>query len=253
MIRESELGYKLVRPTVIFGTEDILFNNIAYILRRVPVFEIPSSGSYRLRPVAVEDVADICVRSGASEPDEVIHAVGPETLSFEDLVRLIARTLGRRVLFMHVPPTLTLGAPAAIGRVVGDVVVKRDELDGPHGRIGDDGGSGYRHEAPVRVVDAEGRHRGPKLRLGDLMALPPRSSMRFDDLGPKARPFLDQSVRDLLRREHVRVEAWLVPLVGDEVKHLFRRSLYEYLALDVRLVLLSPPFHARCPTGHRPR
>jgi len=85
IIRESGLGYTLVRPTVIFGTEDILINNIAYILRRVPVFGIPGSGSYRFRPVAVEDMADICVRSGASEADEVIDAVGPETFTFEDL------------------------------------------------------------------------------------------------------------------------------------------------------------------------
>jgi len=122
IIRESGLGYTLVRPTVI--------HNIAYILRRVPVFGIPGSGSYRLRPVAVEDVADICVRSGTSEADEVIDAVGPETFTFEDLVRLIARTIGRRVLFVRVPPAVALGAAAAIGRVVGDVVVTRDELDG---------------------------------------------------------------------------------------------------------------------------
>jgi len=130
IIRESGLGYTLVRPTVIFGAEDILINNIAYILRRVPVFGIPGSGSYRLRPVAVEDVADICVRSGAVEADEVIDAVGPETFTFEDLVRLIARTIGRRLLFVHVPPAAALGAAAAIGRVVGDVLVTRDELDG---------------------------------------------------------------------------------------------------------------------------
>jgi hypothetical protein len=60
----------------------------------------------------------------------VIDAVGPETLTFEDLVRLIARTMGRRVLFVHVPSAVALGAAAAIGRVVGDVVVTRDELEG---------------------------------------------------------------------------------------------------------------------------
>jgi len=109
MIRDSGIGYSIVRPTVIFGREDILINNIAYILRRVPVFGIPGSGSYRLRPVSVEDVADICVRSGPGESDEVIDAVGPETFTFEELVRLIAR---------------------AIGRVVSDVVVTRDELEG---------------------------------------------------------------------------------------------------------------------------
>ena len=130
MIRDSGLGYTIVRPTVIFGREDILINNIAYILRRLPVFGIPGSGSYRLRPVSVEDVADICVRSGPEESDEVIDAIGPETFTFEELVRLIAQTIGRRTLFVHVPRAVTLTAATAIGRVVGDVVVTRDELEG---------------------------------------------------------------------------------------------------------------------------
>jgi uncharacterized protein YbjT (DUF2867 family) len=130
MIRDSGLGYSIVRPTVIFGREDILINNIAYILRRLPVFGIPGSGLYRLRPVAVEDVAEICVSSGLGDTDEVIDAVGPETFTFEELVRLIARAIGRRRLFVHVPPAAALTAATAIGRVVSDVVVTRDELEG---------------------------------------------------------------------------------------------------------------------------
>ncbi len=130
MIRDSGLDFSIVRPTVVFGREDILINNIAYILRRVPVFGIPGSGSYRVRPVSVEDVADICVRFGSSETNEVIDAVGPETFTFEELVRLIARTFGSRNLFVHVPPAVALAAADIIGRVVGDVVVTGDELKG---------------------------------------------------------------------------------------------------------------------------
>jgi NADH dehydrogenase len=130
MIRDSGLGYSIVRPTVIFGREDILINNIAYLLRRMPVFGIPGSGLYRVRPVSVEDVADICVRSGLGETDEVVDAVGPETFTFEQLVRLIARIIGRRTLFVHLPLTAALTAAALVGRIVGDVVVTRDELEG---------------------------------------------------------------------------------------------------------------------------
>lgn len=130
MIRDSGLGYSIVRPTVIFGREDILINNIAYLLRRMPLFGIPGSGLYRVRPVSVEDVADICVRSGLGETDEVVDAVGPETFTFEELVRLIARIIGRRTLFVHVPLTAALTAAALVGRIVGDVVVTRDELEG---------------------------------------------------------------------------------------------------------------------------
>ena len=172
MIRDSGLGYSIVRPNVVFGREDILINNIAYILRRLPVFGIAGSGSYRLRPVAVEDVAEICVRSGLRGSDEVIDAVGPEIFTFEELVRLIARAVDRRTLFVHVPPAAALTAASAIGRVVGDVVVTRDELEGLHGRAGDDARSANRDQAPYRVAGAERRRRGEALRLRGITALP---------------------------------------------------------------------------------
>ena len=130
LIKDSALGYSIIRPTVIFGKEDILINNMAYLLRRIPVFGIPGSGLYRLRPVSVEDVAALCVKSRQATTNEVIDAVGPETFTFEELVRLIARTVGARTLFVHVPQDIALAAAAVIGRAVGDVLVTRDELKG---------------------------------------------------------------------------------------------------------------------------
>jgi NADH dehydrogenase len=75
-------------------------------------------------------VADICVASAGAAGNDVIDAVGPETFGFEDMVRLIARTIGTRTVFVRVPPTVALAAATVIGRVVGDVLVTRDELEG---------------------------------------------------------------------------------------------------------------------------
>lgn len=55
-VLESGLSYAIVRPTVIFGVEDILINNIAWFVRRFPVFGIPSDGRYAIRPIYVEDM-----------------------------------------------------------------------------------------------------------------------------------------------------------------------------------------------------
>lgn len=129
-IREADLGSAIVRPTVIFGREDILINNIAYLLRRLPVFGIPGSGAYRIRPVSVDDVADLCLRVGRARTDQVVDAVGPETFTFEQLVRLIARTVGSRARIVRVPVAAALAAASVIGRLVGDVLVTRDELGG---------------------------------------------------------------------------------------------------------------------------
>jgi len=77
-ITQSKLSYAIIRPTVIFGPEGILINNIGWLLRKLPVLAIPSSGDYRIQPVFVEDVAEIAVSAGHKDDNMVIDAVGSE-------------------------------------------------------------------------------------------------------------------------------------------------------------------------------
>ncbi len=60
---ESGLSYAILRPTVVFGLEDILINNIAWFVRHFPVFGIPGDGQYRIRPIYVEDLARLVVHA----------------------------------------------------------------------------------------------------------------------------------------------------------------------------------------------
>lgn len=126
----SGLGYAIVRPTVIFGPEDILINNIAWMLRRFPVFAVPGDGRYPVQPVYVDDVAGIAVDAGHQTSSLALDAVGPETYAYEDLVMLVAAVVGRRVRIAHVPPALALLASWVLGTVVNDVVLTRDEITG---------------------------------------------------------------------------------------------------------------------------
>ena len=56
---ESGPSYAVLRPTVLFGKEDILVNNIAWALRRLPVFGVFGDGQYKLQPIYVDDLAEI--------------------------------------------------------------------------------------------------------------------------------------------------------------------------------------------------
>lgn len=129
-LRASGLSHAILRPTVIFGPEDILINNIAWLLRRFPVFAVPGSGGYRLQPVYVEDVARLAVEAGHDDGDALLDAVGPETFTFEELVRLVARVVGSRAVAVRVPPALALLVVRGLSRLVGDVLLTRDELEG---------------------------------------------------------------------------------------------------------------------------
>jgi uncharacterized protein YbjT (DUF2867 family) len=129
-IIDSRLSYAIVRPALIFGTEGTLINNIAWLLRRFPLFAVAGSGDYKVQPVFVEDLAEIAVSAGHKDDNIVIDAVGPETFTFEELVRLIADRIHRRARIVHVGAGLMLCLARLIGLVVRDVVLTRDEIGG---------------------------------------------------------------------------------------------------------------------------
>ena len=129
-IDRSGLRYAIVRPALIFGKEDILINNMAWALRRFPVFPIHGSGEYQLQPVFVEDVARIAVRASQETSNIVVGAVGPETDSFDGLVRLIASKTGTRARLVHLRPGLSLALTKLVGYLVNDVILTRHEVEG---------------------------------------------------------------------------------------------------------------------------
>jgi NADH dehydrogenase len=126
----SGLSYAILRPTVLFGGADVLINNIAWMLRRLPVLGVFGDGQYRIRPVHVADLADLAVREGQSTGDRILDAVGPETFTYRELVRQIGRLIGKRRPVISVPPALGYLAAWALGKILGDVVVTREEIAG---------------------------------------------------------------------------------------------------------------------------
>ena len=129
-IIQSKLSYAITRPTVIFGPEGILMNNIAWLLRKFPIFAIPGSGDYRIQPVFVEDIAEIAVTAGHKDDSIIMDAVGPEVFTFDELVRLIASKIDSKAKIVHVRPRLALFLARLIGYAVRDVVITKDEIRG---------------------------------------------------------------------------------------------------------------------------
>lgn len=127
---DSCVPYSIVRPTLVFGREDILVNNIAWLIRKFPVFPIFGSGQYRVQPVFVEDLARIAVASAREQGNVTLDAIGPETFTFEELVRLIAAKLKPEVSLIHISPSLGILLGRVIGLGLGDVILTRDELKG---------------------------------------------------------------------------------------------------------------------------
>jgi len=132
---DSGLSYAILRPTVIFGREDILINNIAWFVRRFPVFGIPGDGSYGIRPLYVEDMAQLIAEAAEEKTNTVRDAVGPETFRFEELVKLIAARVGRSVRLIHLPMPLAYVVTLTTGWAVRDVVLTWEEYKGLVGNL----------------------------------------------------------------------------------------------------------------------
>lgn len=127
---DSGLGYAILRPTVLFGKEDILINNIAWLLRIFPVFGLPGDGSYKLSPVYVDDLADLAVEAIYRRENYIWDAVGPDEFRFKEMVELIGASIGKNRLLIPFPPRLALFAAQFISLFVRDVMLTPEEVDG---------------------------------------------------------------------------------------------------------------------------
>lgn len=129
-LRNSGLSHAILRPAVLFGKEDILINNIAWVLRSFPVFGVFGDGQYGIQPIYIEDFAKMAVELGQGKRDLTIDAVGPESFSYRGLVKTLGEIINCRKPIISIPPSLGLWIGRGIGFVTRDIVITREEIGG---------------------------------------------------------------------------------------------------------------------------
>jgi NADH dehydrogenase len=122
------LPHTVLRPSILFGGDSVLINNIAWLLRHLPVFAVGGTGEYRIRPIHVDDLAALAVRAAAATDTEIIDAVGPDRPAFIDLVRFIADAVGSRSPVVRVPGAVIGPAARLLGLALRDTLLTTDEF-----------------------------------------------------------------------------------------------------------------------------
>lgn len=128
LLRATAIPHTIVRPTLIFGGGRGMLEQLAGVLRRLPVMGIAGDGSYRVRPVHVDDIADLAVAGGTASGSTTVDAVGPDRPTFEELVRAVAAALGKRRMFVHLPTPLVIAAGRGLGTLAREDLLTADEL-----------------------------------------------------------------------------------------------------------------------------
>ncbi len=127
---DTGLSAAILRPAVLFGGNDILINNIAWLLRTLPVFGMFGDGNYRLQPIHVDDLAALAVEQGRNGEHVIVNAIGPETFTYRELVATLGQIIGVSCPIISVSPTVGFAVGWLLGRLLGDVTITRDEIDG---------------------------------------------------------------------------------------------------------------------------
>lgn len=129
-LKESGLPHAILRPALLFGKNDILINNIAWLLRRFPVFGVFGDGSYKVQPIFVDDLARIAITKGGEAENSLVHAVGPETFTFRELVVTIGRIIGKQRPIFSIQPEIGYFIGRVIGALKKDTLLTREEIQG---------------------------------------------------------------------------------------------------------------------------
>jgi uncharacterized protein YbjT (DUF2867 family) len=128
-LRGADCAYAILRPTLIFGgREEVLVNNIAWLLRRLPLFLLPEGGRCRLQPVSVFDLARIAADLGETDGNVVLDLAGPETFTFADFVAQIKDAVGSHARLLSAPSGFVSTCSALAGFLLRDRLLTRDEL-----------------------------------------------------------------------------------------------------------------------------
>jgi uncharacterized protein YbjT (DUF2867 family) len=128
-LKATAVPYAIVRPAILFGANGVLINNIAWLLRHLPVFAIGGRGDYRVRPIHVDDLARLCTELGGRGDSTTLDAVGPQSLPFREMVTAIRAAAGSHALIVPAPGWLIPPLSGALGAVLRDVLLTREEYD----------------------------------------------------------------------------------------------------------------------------
>ena len=126
-LAETAVSYAILRPAILFGNDGVLINNIAWLLRRLPVFAVGGRGEYRIRPIHVDDLANLCITAAGQPENSIIDAVGPERPTFVELVSAVRAAVGSRARIVRVPGALLPPLSSLLNRALHDVLLTKDE------------------------------------------------------------------------------------------------------------------------------
>jgi NADH dehydrogenase len=131
LVVESGIEHTILRPAIVVGPGDILVNNIAFFLRRLPIFTMFGRGDYRTQPIALDAFAGLAIEAiDGGHANAIVPVAGPSDWTFLEMVKAVRAAVSSRAAIVSAPAALALAGLRVAGLLLRDVVLTRDEVAG---------------------------------------------------------------------------------------------------------------------------
>jgi len=129
-VRECTVSSVVVRPQLVFGDGELLINNLAWTLRQSRLAAVPGDGQYLMQPIHASDYAELIVGLSRNRRDGVVNGVGPDVMTYDDMVSMVGNAIGRKPRILHVHPKFFDRVARLINRFVEEPTVLDYEVYG---------------------------------------------------------------------------------------------------------------------------
>ncbi len=126
-LRSTGIPCVVVRPAFLFGRDGVLINNVAWMLRHLPVVAVGGGGGYWVRGIHVDDLARLCADVGEQVGSVVVDAVGPDRMTFRTLVGHVRDAVASRTPIVSVPGWVLPSMTTVLGIALRDHILTGDE------------------------------------------------------------------------------------------------------------------------------
>ena len=94
----------ILRPSIVYSVDDNFTTNFMTLLNRLPVFPLYYNGQTNFMPIHSSDLVDIIFNIISKNIySQIIECVGPETLSFREIIEKLLHLIEKRRILLPIP------------------------------------------------------------------------------------------------------------------------------------------------------
>ena len=118
----------ILRPSIVYSVDDNFTTNFMTLLNRLPIFPLYYSGKTKFMPIHCSDLTDVILGVISEKVySNVIECVGPETITFKEILERLLKLIGKKRVLLNMPIPLAK-ITASLFEILPNPILTKDQL-----------------------------------------------------------------------------------------------------------------------------